>query len=97
MYRYVSFLASDACLSYVPEVVAKTESSSDPLPRSFLVNSHSDFAAGLEEESLLCPVRALIIYLSRTMSLRCTNLIPYSCNLWLKLLADHSLKQSLET
>ena len=65
---YVSFVASDACLSYVPEFVAKTESSSNPLPRSFLVMSLSDFTAGLEEELLLCPVRALCIYLSRTSS-----------------------------
>ena len=35
--RYVSFVASDACVSYVPEFVAKTESSSNYLPRSFLV------------------------------------------------------------
>ena len=41
---------------------------SNPLPRSFLVKSLSDFAAGLEEELLLCPVRALRIYLRRTDS-----------------------------
>ena len=54
--RYVSFVGSDACLSYVPEFVAKTESSSHPLPCSFLVKSLSDFTAGLEDESLFCPV-----------------------------------------
>ena len=43
--------------------MAKTESLSNPIPRSFLVKSLSDFAAGLQEELLLCPVRALRIYL----------------------------------
>ena len=67
--RYVSFVGSNACLSYVPEFVAKTESSSNPLPHSFLVKSPSDFAAGVEDESLLYPVRALHIYFRRTGSL----------------------------
>ena len=66
--RYVSFVTSDACLSHVPEFLAKTESSSNPLPRSFLVKSLSDFAAGLEQDLLLCPVRALHIYLRQTSS-----------------------------
>ena len=34
--RTVSFVRSDACLSYVPEFVTKTESISNPLPHSFL-------------------------------------------------------------
>ena len=55
-------------VSYVPEFVAKTKSFSNPFPRSFLVKSLSDFAAGLEEDLLLCPVRALRIYLQRTDS-----------------------------
>ena len=62
----MSFVHADACLSYVPECVAKTESLSNPIPRSFLVKSLSDFAAGLHEELLLCPVRALRIYLNRS-------------------------------
>ena len=66
--KTVSFVGSDACLSYVPEFVAKTESFSNPLPRSFLVKSLSDFAVGLEDDLLLCPVRALRIYLRRTDS-----------------------------
>ena len=66
--RTVSFVRSDACLSYVPEFVAKTESISNPLPRSFLVASLSDFVAGLDDELLLCHVRALRIYLDRTSS-----------------------------
>ena len=67
--RIVSFVGSDACLSYVPEFVAKSESPSRSIPRSFLVKSLSDFAAGLDDDLLLCPVRALRVYLDRTLSL----------------------------
>ena len=66
--KTVSFVRSDTSLSYVPEFVAKMESFSNPLPRSFLVKSLSDFAAGLEEDLLLCPVRALQINFQRTDS-----------------------------
>ena len=59
----VTFVQGDACLSYVPEFVAKSESLSRSIPRSFLVRSLSDFAAGLDDDLLLCPVRALRIYL----------------------------------
>ena len=65
----VSFVGSDACLSYVPEFVAKSESLSRFISRSFLVKSLSDFAAGLDDDLLLCPVRALRIYLDRTLPL----------------------------
>ena len=78
--RAVSFVRSDVCLSYVPECVAKTESFSNLLPRSFLVASLSDLGAGLDDELLLFPVRALHIYLDRTSSFsplpRCLFLSP---------------------
>ena len=64
----MSFVDADACVSYVPVFVAKTESLSNPIPRSFLVKSLSDFAAGLQEELLLCPVHALHIYQDRSAS-----------------------------
>ena len=67
--RFVSCVGSDACLSYVPEFVAKSESLSRSIPRYFLVKSLSDFAAGLDDDLLLCPVRAFHIYLDRTLSL----------------------------
>ena len=67
--RIVSFVGDDACLSYVPEFVAKSESLTRSIPRSFLVRSLSDFVAGLDDDLLLCPVRALCIYLDRTLSL----------------------------
>ena len=59
----------DACLSYVPDFVAKSESLSRIIPRSFLVRSLSEFAAGLEDDLLLCPVLALRIYLDRLSTL----------------------------
>ena len=66
--RYVSFSSSGACLAYVPEFVAKTELAVNPLPRTFIIHSLSDFAVGLDEELLLYPVCALREYFSRTAS-----------------------------
>ena len=66
----VAFASFDACQSYVPEFLAKTESSSNPFPHSFLVKSLSDFAVGLTDDMLLCPVRALRCYLLRTSSVQ---------------------------
>ena len=65
----VTFVGLDACVSYIPQFVAKSESLTRSIPRSFLVKSLSDFAAGLDTDLLLCPVRALRIYLDRTRSL----------------------------
>ena len=65
----VTFVGVDACLSYIPQFVAKSESLTRSIPRSFLVKSLSDFAAGLDADLLLCPVRALRFYLDRTRSL----------------------------
>ena len=59
----------DLFLSYLPEFRAKTESLVCPLPRSFPVRSLRDFVGSLPDELLLCPVRALRLYLSRTASL----------------------------
>ena len=65
----VTFVVGDACLSYIPQFVAKSESLTRSIPRSFLVKSLADFAAGLDDDLLLCPVRALRFYLHRTRSL----------------------------
>ena len=65
----VSSFNEDLVVSYLPYFIAKTESSLNPLPRSFVIKSLSDFANGLEEGSLLCPVRSLRIYLKRTKGL----------------------------
>ena len=65
----VTFVGADACLPYVPQFVAKSESLTRSIPRSFLVKSLADFAAGLDTDLLLCPVRALRLYLPRARSL----------------------------
>ena len=62
-------MAGDACLYYIPQFVAKSESLTRSIPRSFLVTSLADFAAGLDSDLLLCPVRALRLYLLRARSL----------------------------
>ena len=64
----VTFVAGDACLSYIPQFVAKSESLTRSIPHS-LVKSLADFAAGLVTDLLLCPVRALRLYLLRARSL----------------------------
>ena len=65
----VSFSGDDAFLSYLPEFRVKSESESRPLPRSFRVPSLSNFVGSLPDELLLCPVRALRIFLQRMSSL----------------------------
>ena len=67
--RVIPSSEDDLIWSYLPFFVAKTESPSNPLPRSFWLKALSDFAHGLEEGSLLCPVRALHIYLRKTKGL----------------------------
>ena len=69
MSSIVTFVGGNACLSYIPQFVAKSESLTRSIPRSFLVNSLADFAAGLDTDLLLCPVRALRLYLLRARSL----------------------------
>ena len=65
----VSFLGGDIFLSYLPEFRAKSESAVNPLSRYFRVRSLRDFVGDLPDKLLLCPVRALQIYLNRTSSL----------------------------
>ena len=65
----VTFVAGDDCLSYMPQLVTKSESLTRSFPRSFLVTSLADFVAGLAYDLLLCPVRALRLYLLRARSL----------------------------
>ena len=65
----VTVVAGDSCLSSIPQFVAKSESLSRSISRSFLVKSLADFAAGLDTDLLLCPVRALRLYLLRARSL----------------------------
>ena len=66
--KHVSFSSAGECMAYVPEFVTKIESAVNPLPCSFMVKSLTDFAAGLVQDLLLCPVRALREYLHCTTS-----------------------------
>ena len=59
----VSHRGDDLVLHYDPFFLAKTESVSNPLPRSVIVQSLADFVGDLPER-VLCPVRA-IRYLRR--------------------------------
>ena len=61
--RVVSFSSTAA---EEPKFFAKTETAVRPLPRSFSIQSVQDFAAGLPDELLLCPVRSLWEYVKRT-------------------------------
>ena len=49
----------DLILSYLPEFVAKTETSLNPIPREFCLCSLSPIMGREDEERLLCPVRAV--------------------------------------
>ena len=64
----VTFVAGVACLSSIPQFVAKSESLTRSIPRS-LVTSLADFAAGLTTDLLLCPIWVLHLYLLRARSL----------------------------
>ena len=57
--RIVLSRGHDLVLSYMSSFVAKTETATSPIPRSFLLKSLRDFAGYLEEGIVLCPVRAL--------------------------------------
>ena len=69
MSSVVSFSAGDMYLSFLLEFRAESESEARLLPRSFRVRSLSDFVGSLPDELLLCAVRALRVYLDRTLYL----------------------------
>ena len=77
----VSSSGNDLFLSYLLEFHSKSESSTNPLPRSFHVRSLRDVLGSLPEELLPCPVRELRFYL--------IALLPYLlvCGLFSFLLA----------
>ena len=63
--RKVGFSSEGALISWRHSFRAKNDTKCKSLPRHFLVKSLQDLV-GQEEEALLCPVRALRIYLKRT-------------------------------
>ena len=66
--KTVAAIGNDLVVSFQPHFIAKTERADDLVPRSFRILSLREFAGNLEEGSLLCPLRALNIYLWRTSS-----------------------------
>ena len=83
--RAVAYCGKDLSLSYLPEFVAKTESERNPLPRSFLVRSFEEFVGDLPEDRLLCPARAICVYLRLMENLRTrprTHFVSPSCPSW---------------
>ena len=76
--KSLSFSGANIHLSYLSEFRAKTESEANPLQRSFAVYSLDDFVGVMEEELLLCLVRALRIYLQRT-----ERLVPHPRTLFI--------------
>ena len=64
--KTVAAIGNDLVVSFQPHFITKTECVDVPVPRSFRVLSLREFAEDLDEGSLLCPVRALNIYLRRT-------------------------------
>ena len=61
--KTVAAIGNDLVVFFQPHFIAKTECVVAAVPRSFCVLSLREFAGDLEEDSLLCPVRALNIYL----------------------------------
>ena len=53
------FVGSDTCLAFVLQFEAQLESLTSSIPRSFLVESLSNFAESLVDGLLRCPARAL--------------------------------------
>ena len=67
--KSVGFRLGDCILNYVDSFVAKTETPSNPVPRSFSIKGLSDIAGDLIERKL-CPVRAIKFYLDRLKHIR---------------------------
>ena len=65
--KMVAAIGNDL-VSYLPHFIAKTERADALVPHSFRVLLLREFAWDLEEGSLLCPVRAVNIYLRCTSS-----------------------------
>ena len=80
--KTVAAIGNDLMVSYLPHFIAKMERVDAPVPRSFRILSLREFTGDLEEGSLLCPVRALNVYLRRTRSVvvRASSLFVSPCS-----------------
>ena len=61
-----SWQGQDLLVSYLPDFIAKTDTETHSTPREFRIKSLSPLVGSEDEERLLCPVRALSLYLHRT-------------------------------
>ena len=80
--KTVTAIGNDLVVSYLPHFIAKMERADAPVPHSFRILLLREFAGDLEEGSLLCPMRALNIYLRRTSSVvvRASSLLVSPCS-----------------
>ena len=84
----IAWMGDNVLLSYMDNFYPKTDRADNPLPREFLLKALSPIVGHLEEERLLCPVRALKYYLARTK-----EVVPRPRNLFLAC-KDHRLPMS---
>ena len=66
VYFLRAFFDNDVSESDLPEFAIKSNSERNLLPHSFLMKSISSFVGKLEEERLICYVKALRFYLCST-------------------------------
>ena len=62
----IATIQEDVILAYLHNFFPKTDHADRPLPREFTLKALSPIVGSLDEERLLCPVRALKIYRRRT-------------------------------
>ena len=91
----VAFQVPDLSLLYLPKFVAKPESEQNPLPHSFFVKFLVEFVGVFPEEWLLCPVRAVRIYLAVTTSLALRPCSLFMSRFLLRSLSKNSLSYFL--
>ena len=66
---------SSVDLALLPDFVAKNQCLHDRAPRRICIPALSNFlSSGLEDDNLMCPVRALAVYLTRTEGTECVSL-----------------------
>ena len=75
---------SRVMISTLPDFVAKNQAIDNTIPQEFSIPALADFLGpGLEDDNLLCPVRSLAAYLTRTKPVRAGRrrlFIPFARN-----------------
>ena len=88
LFHQVAYVQDDMMLAYREEFFPKTDTVDKPLPREFLLKALAPVVGRMDEERLLCPVRALKYYLDTTK-----RITPRHRNLFLAC-RDQSLPMS---